>query len=260
MEVDNYEDGVPSWVDLGTGDIEAAATFYGALFGWEAPEGPPETGGYRVCTLRGRPVAGLGPQMNPGPPVWTTYVNTTDADAVATRVTANGGQVLAPPFDVMDAGRMAVFADPSGAAISVWQPSSHAGAGIVNEPGTYAWSELVATDVEGALQFYPAVFGWGAEKLPPSGDLQYVEWKLGDRSVGGMLPKPPMIPAEVPAFWGVYFTVEDADATADQVTKLGGQVVNPPMDIEPGRFAVVKDPTGAMFNVMALREGAPSSS
>jgi hypothetical protein len=153
---------------------------------------------------------------------------------------------------------MAVVADPSGAVFSVWQPLNHPGAGLVNEPGTYAWSELVATDVEGALSFYPAVFGWGAHKLPPTGELQYVEWQLGDRSVGGMLPKPPSLPADVPAFWAVYFAVEDADATVETVVRLGGQIVQPPTDIEPGRFAVVTDPAGAMFNVMAMRE-APAS-
>jgi predicted enzyme related to lactoylglutathione lyase len=255
MEVDKYEEGVPSWVDLGTSDIEGGIRFYGELFGWEAPQLAPEAGGYRVCTLKGRPVAGLGPQMNPGPPVWATYVNTADADAAAARLTGHGGAVLAGPFDVLDAGRMAVLADPSGAVISVWQPNSHQGAGLVNEPGTYAWSELVATDVEGALSFYPAVFGWTAEILPPGGEsVQYVEWKLGDRPVAGMLPKPPTIPAEVPAFWGVYFAVADADAAVEAVTRLGGQIVMPAADIEPGRFAVVSDPQGAIFNVMALRE------
>jgi predicted enzyme related to lactoylglutathione lyase len=158
----------------------------------------------------------------------------------------------------MDAGRMAVFSDPSGAVLSVWQPHNHQGAGLVNEPGTYAWSELIATDVEGALAFYPAVFGWGINRMPPAPDpVQYVEWKVGDRSVGGMMPKPPTIPAEVPAFWGVYFAVEDADRSVTVVTRLGGQIVVPPTDIEPGRFAVVSDPTGAIFNVMAMREQPP---
>ena len=242
MEINKYADGVPSWVDLGTPDIDAAATFYRQLFGWEAPEGPPETGGYRVCTLRGRPVAGLGPQMNPGPPVWSTYVNTSDAEAIAARGVSTVAS-RAAPFDVMDAGKMAVFVDPSGAAISISAAPQPRGAGLVNEPGTYGWSELVATDVEGALEFYPAVFGWGA-KMPPSGDLQYVEWKLGDRSVAGMLPKPPSIPAEVPSFWAVYFVVANADEAVEGVVRLGGEIVAPAMDIEPGRFAVVKDPRG----------------
>jgi predicted enzyme related to lactoylglutathione lyase len=258
MEVDRYEEGVPSWVDLGTSDVDAAVAFYGELFGWEAPAHSPEAGGYRVCMLKGRPVAGLGPQMNPGPPVWATYVNTADADGVAARVAANGGQVLAPAFDVMDAGRMATFADPSGAVLSAWQPNNHRGAGLVNEPGTYAWSELVATDVEGALTFYPAVFGWTPGRLPPGGDpLQYVEWKLGDRTIGGMLPKPPTIPEEVPAFWGVYFAVADADQAVEAIVRLGGKILMPVTDIEPGRFSVASDPIGAVFSVIALG-GQPS--
>jgi predicted enzyme related to lactoylglutathione lyase len=173
---------------------------------------------------------------------------------VVSRVEAHGGQILARPFDVLDAGRMAVFADPSGAVLSVWQANNHRGAGVVNEPGAYAWSELVATDVDGALTFYPAVFAWGVNRIPAGDEpIQYVEWKVGDRSVGGMMPKPPTVPADVPAYWGVYFAVADADQAAETVTRLGGRVVMPPMDIEPGRFAVVTDPAGALFNVMALR-------
>src|SRR5262249_48149484 len=144
--------------------------------------------------------------------------------------------------------------------LSAWQPNNHAGAGIVNEPGAYGWSELVATDVDGALTFYPAVFAWGVNRIPPGSEtLQYVEWKVGGRSVAGMLPKPPTIPAEVPAYWGVYFVVADADLAVEEVTRLGGRTLMPPMDIEPGRFAVVTDPAGAVFNVMALRQ-QPSSS
>jgi predicted enzyme related to lactoylglutathione lyase len=101
--------------------------------------------------------------MNPGPPVWSTYVNVDDADAIVARVTGAGGQVMLPPMDVMDVGRMAVFADPVGAVFGVWQPRAHKGAGIVNEVGTYSWSELITTDVDGAKAFYAAVFGWGAD-------------------------------------------------------------------------------------------------
>jgi uncharacterized protein len=255
MQVHHYDEGVPNWVDLGTNDMEAAVGFYRDLFGWESPELGPEAGGYRICLLDGRPVAGLGPQMNPGPPVWASYVNTADADAAAGRVAAHGGQILAGPMDVLDAGRMAVLADPSGAVFSVWQPGNHIGAGVVNEPGAFSWSELVATDIEGAVAFYGAVFGWGTNRNPPDPEpVQYVEWKVGDRPIAGMLPKPPTMPADVPAFWGVYFAVEDADEAVAAVTRLGGEIVMPPSDLEPGRFAVVTDSTGAMFNVIALRE------
>ncbi|HMD47129.1 MAG TPA: VOC family protein [Acidimicrobiales bacterium] len=249
MEMQTYGHGVPSWVDVGT-DVDKAKDFYRALFGWDIPDGPPEAGGYSIAFLRGKTVAGVGPQMNPGPPVWSAYVNVDDADAIAEKVTANGGQVVLAPMDVMTAGRMAFFADPAGAVFGIWQAGDHKGAQLVNEPGTFGWSELVTTDMEGAKAFYHAVFGWGAET---HGD--YTEWKLGDRSIGGGMPKPAEMPAEVPPYWGVYFVVEDTDATVAKVNELGGSLIFGPVDIEPGRFATVADSTGAMFNVLAMKAG-----
>lgn len=255
MDKDSYEHGVPSWVDLGTPDLEGARVFYAGLFGWTIPDADPEAGGYTLAQMRGRPVAGLGPQQNPGPPYWTTYVTVDDADAASAAVTNNGGNVLVAPFDVMGLGKMGVFADPAGAVFAVWQPIMFTGAGVVNEVGAYAWSELMTTDVEGAKAFYNAVFGWGELSHGEPGQMgAYTEWKLGDRSIGGMMAKPPMMPAEVPPFWGIYFLVADTDAAVAKVTELGGRVVVGPMDIEPGRFAGVMDPAGAYFNVMTLSE------
>ena len=253
MRMDSYEPGVPSWIDVGVPDPQVAADFYGALFGWSAPEGPEEAGGYRVAMVGDAAVAGIGSQQNPGPPVWATYVNVASADDVAAAVTANGGQVLVPPMDVLDAGRMAVFMDPVGAVFSVWQPDQHPGAQLVNEPGTYSWSELVTTDVPASKAFYGAVFGWGSE-THGDGPGAYTEWQVGGRSVGGMMEKPPMMPAEVPPHWAVYFSVSDTEDAVARVQELGGSLVMPPMDVEPGRFAVVADPAGAVFNVITLRE------
>ena len=202
--------------------------------------------------LRGQPVAGLGPQMNTDiPPFWASYVSVADADATVAKVKAGGGMVFVEPMDVLTVGRMAVCADPAGAAISVWQPRDMPGAGLCNEPGSFAWTELMTRDVPGAIEFYGGVFGWGAETVP---DGSYTEWKLDGRSVGGMMPMPAEMPSEVPSMWTVYFAVDDADAAVAKVTELGGSVLRPAMDIEPGRFAVVADPYGAVFNVMKLSE------
>ena len=95
--------------------------------------------------------------------MWATYVNVESADDTAAKVTAAGGQVIVPPMDVMDVGRMAVFTDSVGAFFSVWQPGTHPGAQLVNEPGTCSWSELITTDVDASKAFYGAVFGWGAD-------------------------------------------------------------------------------------------------
>jgi predicted enzyme related to lactoylglutathione lyase len=253
MEIASYEPGVPSWVDIGVPDPQAAADFYGGLFGWEAPEGPPETGGYRVAMVRDHAVAGIGTQQNPGHPVWATYVAVTSADDAVEKVVAAGGQVLAPAMDVLDVGRMAVFSDPQGAVFSVWQAGTHPGAQLVNEPGTWSWSELLTTDVEAAKSFYGAVFGWTANTAGAGPTGEYTEWQVNGRSVGGMMQKPPMMPAEVPPHWAVYFAVADADAAAARVKELGGTVMLPPTDIEPGRFAAVADPFGGVFNVIALK-------
>ncbi|MGH9090133.1 MAG: VOC family protein [Acidimicrobiales bacterium] len=254
MEMTEYEHGVPSWVDVSVPDLPAARAFYAALFGWDVPEGPPEAGGYSIATLRGRSVAGVGPQMNPAaPPAWTTYVNVDSADEAAAAVASAGGRMLVPPMDVLDVGRMGILADPAGAVLGLWQPRAHRGAQVVNEPGTYCWSELVTTDLPGAAAFYGAVFGWGTNE---AGDgMTYVEWQVFGRSVGGMMPKPAEMPAGIPPHWGVYFAVEDADRAASRIGELGGTVVVGPMDIEPGRFAVAVDPIGASFNVLALKAG-----
>ena len=155
MEVDKFEHGVPGWVDLGTPDLDAARAFYSALFGWDIPPGPEEAGGYSVAMMRGRATAGFGPSMNPGPPTWSTYVIVDSADDIAKKVADAGGMAFVEPMDVLDAGRMAVFADPRGAVFSVWQPNQMPGAGIVNEPNSYSWSELLDVRrrrVEGLLR------------------------------------------------------------------------------------------------------------
>jgi predicted enzyme related to lactoylglutathione lyase len=254
MQMDSYPPGMPSWVDLSTPDPAAAAQFYSALFGWEVTEGPPEAGGYAMCHLGGQTVAGIGPQQYPGPPVWSTYVNVTDADAIMASVTASGGSVVMPPMDVLDAGRGAMFTDPAGAVFGVWQPARHAGAGVVNEPGALCWNELVTTDVAGAERFYAAVFGWGARTQGEPGPQAYTEWQLAGRSIGGLMAKPADMPPEVPPFWMAYFAVADTDANLRQAQALGASVVVPATDIsaESGRFAVLADPAGAMFGVLAM--------
>jgi predicted enzyme related to lactoylglutathione lyase len=253
MEIDHYEPGVPSWIDIGSPNPQGAADFYGALFGWEAPEGPPEAGGYRVAMVGDRAVAGIGEQAHPGPPTWSTYIAVENADEAVAKVLTAGGQVIVPAMDVLDVGRMAIFSDPQGAVFSVWQAGTHPGAELVNEPGTWSWSELLTTDVEAATGFYGDVFGWTTNTAGAGPTGEYTEWQVSGRSVAGMMQKPPMMPAEIPPFWAVYFAVEDTDTAVARVAELGGTVLMAPMDIEPGRFSTVSDPFGAVFTVIALK-------
>jgi predicted enzyme related to lactoylglutathione lyase len=193
----------------------------------------------------------LGPQQNPGPPYWTVYVNVDSADDTAASITKNGGQVFMPPFDVMDVGRMAIAADTTGAVFGLWQPKEHKGAGVVNEPNSFSWSELATSNVDAAKAFYAGVFAWTFETYG-EGAGAYTECRLDGRPIAGLMPRPDAMPAAAPDSWAVYFSVSGTDDAVKRVGELGGSTIVAPMDIEPGRFAVVSDPAGAMFNVMTL--------
>jgi predicted enzyme related to lactoylglutathione lyase len=249
-----YAPGTPSWLDLSTTDRAAAKDFYNALFGWSYDDmeaGPGAT--YTMAQKEGHPVAGMADLMKEQadmgiPPHWQSYVTVADVDATAAAVPKADGTVLAGPFDVMDAGRMAVLADPTGAVIAAWQPKNHIGAELVNEHGTLTWNELMSPDIPKASKFYKAVFGWDAETSEGQG-MTYTEFKLDGQSIaGGMAP-----PMEgIPPVWGVYFAVDDADATMAEATKRGATVLNGPIDIPIGRFVVMMDPQGAVFSVIKL--------
>jgi uncharacterized protein len=247
----SYEPGTPSWVDLTTSDVDAAKAFYGSLFGWEAEDVPGDAGGYAMFSRGGKLVAGVGPQQDPNQPVvWATYVAVESADETAQKATDAGGQVLFGPMDVMDAGRMAVFAHPAAGALGVWQAGNHKGAQLVNEPVSLSWNELLTRDIDGAKAFGEAVFGWRSEEQD-FGGFKYTIINVGENGVGGMAAMPEGVPEGVPAYWQAYFAVEDADATTARAHELGGAVTMEPMSAEGvGRFAVLTDPQGAQFGVV----------
>jgi predicted enzyme related to lactoylglutathione lyase len=244
--------GSPTWVDLGTADLEDANRFYSELFGWTADVSGDEFGGYTTFLLNGQPVAGAGPLYGEGQPTaWSTYIGTDNADAVADRVVAAGGKVLVPAFDVMDQGRMAAFLDRTGAPFSVWQPGSMRGAALFDVPGALTWNELNTRDLDGSMAFYNAVFGWNFRNSAMDG-LPYVVAKVAETPVCGLQP---MIGAEWPddmsPHWMVYFAVHDCDRSAQHAMALGGRVLQPPTSLPIGRYAVLADPQGGMFAVLA---------
>ena len=240
--------GTPSWVDLGSPDIEASRRFYSDLFGWTSEViMEPADAGYTQFFLNGKRVAGLGPLMEGAHPAWSTYVRTEDAAETARRVREAGGEVVAEPLAVMDYGSLAVFRDPTGAYFSVWQNGTHTGAEVFNEPGSFAWNELGTRDLPAARRFYTAVFDWGTK----GEDDTYVEWQVSGRTVAGMMSIAGRLPDEVPAHWLVYFAVADTDATAERAVQLGGAVRRAPADFPGvGRLAVLADPQGAVFAVI----------
>ena len=249
----DYPQGTPSWVDLSSPDPDASTRFYGELLGWHAAasERPvEETGGYRIFTLDGAAVAGLGPAQDGQPPAWNTYVAVGDATAAKEKVEAAGGTTVMEPLQVMDAGTMAIFRDAAeGAFFAVWQADRLPGAQVVNAPGALTMNELATRDVDGAARFYGAVFGWDFEPLVIEGATQYGFFKLGGRTVASLLPMGEAFPPEVPSYWSPYFGIDDLDGGTEKARALGADVLMGPTPVPEGRFVALRDPHGAVFNL-----------
>ncbi|MGW4894351.1 VOC family protein [Kitasatospora sp. NPDC004240] len=249
-----YKPGTPCWVDLMASDQQAALDFYRDLFGWQGEIGPPEFGGYAVCSLNGKPVAGImgrmAPEGEPLPPVaWTTYLASEDVDATSRAIADNGGTIMYPVMDVGTTGRMLVAADPTGAVFGVWQPVEFNGAGIVNEPGALVWNELNTNDTDAAGRFYHQALGLRPATI--QGMEGYYSLNVHERTVGGMQPVAGYLAPGTPSHWMTYFSVDDTDSTVDALVKAGGSVIQPPFDMQSGRMAVVQDPQGAAFALIA---------
>lgn len=270
---DGYPTGVPCWVDTNQPDPEAAATFYSGLFGWDCQNVMPADSPmkYYIARIDGGSVGAISsiPDGAPNRASWNTYIWADDVDAVVPAVLAGGGAVLAEPFDVMEAGRMAVFADPAGAAFCVWQPGRNRGAEVVNVHGALNFNTLSTRDVESARTFYGSIFGWTTLdvggpslmwSLPGYGDHLEEKVTPGLRESMAQMGAPAGFEDVVAAVeqigpedtathanWGVTFAVDDADATAALAVDLGGTVLSEPTDLPWVRSTVIADPQGAVF-------------
>jgi uncharacterized protein len=248
-----YTPGTFCWTDLTTTDQEAAKAFYGGLFGWEAEDMPVGDGVYySMQRVDGKDVAAISPQQQQQrdagvPPLWNSYISVENADAVADRARELGATVHAPPFDVMEAGRMAVIQDPQGAHFLLWQANRHIGAALVNAPGAPSWNELASPDLDASKEFYSSLFGWTVE--PFEGSPQpYLTIKNGEANNGGIRELDSPGP---PPHWLVYFAIDDIDQGLAKVEQLGGVKHAGPMDIGIAKIAVVADPQGAIFALYA---------
>lgn len=245
------------WVDLGASDVDAAARFYGTVFGWERDQ--EAAGGMRYSFLKkdGMNVGGLfqGPPRSPAG--WLSHILVEDAKATVENARSLGGQIVDPGSDVADFGHMALIEDPTGAIFAIWQPRQPgAGGDNPNAVGTVNWNELLTTDTNKAEDFYTGLFGWktesmpmvglvgsGAESTAPTGD--YTVFLL-DRAVAGMVEA-----AGARAHWLPYFTVADPDATVRVALENGGHTIAGPMEApEVGRFATLAGPAGEIFGII----------
>jgi predicted enzyme related to lactoylglutathione lyase len=247
--------GTPAWAELGTSDGQGAVAFYAGLFGWEAentPAGP--AGTYVLMRREGKDVVALYEQdeamrSRGVPPLWLVYIAVDDVSAAAAKVQEAGGTVHAQPFDVAEAGRMALVQDPTGAMFGLWQAGSRIGAQVLHEPGTMDWFELATNDPEKAGEFYEQVLGWTVNAEEFDG-TPYTTCLLGDEPVAGILPAEALGEGIAPN-WSVYFAVEDCAAAVEQAQRHGGELLFGPHEMpRVGQFAGLRDPQGAAFAVI----------
>ncbi len=244
--------GRPVWVDLSTSDPAAARAYYASLLGWAMDiTEDPQFGGYATASVGGKDVAGIGAAHAGSPTAWSLYLLTDDAAALGDRVLSAGGIVAVPAMTIGDVGRMAVFQDPAGAFISGFEPDTMPGfhTGI---NGSFGWAELNARGLERALAFYREVFGWDTKASPMPDGTTYTELQLDGASFGGAMEMNPGMPAEVPSYWLVYFTVAAVAAAFSRGLEAGGTEMLPPTPIPGGQFAILRDPQGAPFGVMHM--------
>ncbi len=253
----NFTAGEFCWLELYTHDADKAKQYYGDLFKWTSETMPNPAGdcNYQMFANQGQPFAGLMPlndelKAKGAQPCWLAYVLVDNADDTAAKTQQLGGKVICPAFDIPQAGRMAILADPEGAVFSIWQNfKDECPAYPAKTVGFPAWYELSSHKVEPAKTFYTQLFGWTANtETMPSGKV-YTTFNQGDKQVAGLT----QFPAEAgpaPANWGVYFGVENCDTAAAAATKAGGEMLYEPVTAPTvGRFTGIKDPQGIFFSV-----------
>ena len=254
VSIESYPQGAPCYVELITPDQSAAKAFYTGLFGWAFTDHDMgDAGVYMTAHVGDAAVAGISaqmPQLAGHPAFWGVYLKVDDVDKAVEAVAAAGGKVEAPPFDVMELGRMAAIQDPTGARVNLWQPGQSRGSELRGDDNTPLWNELVTPDVAAATAFYADVLGvtWSDASMPGF-DYTVLQTADGEQWGGAYAPGDDMPP--MPPHWNTYFAVEDVDTAVAKATELGGKTFAPAFDVPTvGRMAMVADPQGGMFWLM----------
>jgi predicted enzyme related to lactoylglutathione lyase len=249
--------GEPCWIELFSPDTDAAAEFYGRVFGWTATEPDEAFGGYRMFLRDDQPVAGLmrNDGSMGGPNAWSVYLTTDDAAETAEKARAAGAQVVVEPMQVGDIGHMTMVVDPAGAAIGAWQPLSFTGFTRLPEDGAPVWFETLSKDYEKSVAFYTEVFGWEAATMSDTPGFRYTTLGRDDEARAGIMEASDLL-GDQPSRWQFYVQVPDTDATVEQALAAGATLVQPADDTPYGRIGVLADPAGVQFHVMGPNQQA----
>jgi predicted enzyme related to lactoylglutathione lyase len=247
--------GAPCWIELTTPDADAAAKFYGDLFGWTCTDPVEDFGGYRNFEHKGAPMAGLMQSDGSfGHSSWTVYLETDDAARTVEKARAHGGTVVVEPIQVAELGSMAYVVDPAGAGVGVWQPGTHQGFAVRAEPGAPAWFETLSKDYDKSVAFYRDVFDWVPETMSDTPEFRYTTLGKGAAAMAGIMDATGFLGSS-PSRWQFYVAVEDTDAIVEQTVAAGGKLAQPVDDTPYGRLGALVDPAGVAFCVMGPNQG-----
>jgi predicted enzyme related to lactoylglutathione lyase len=247
------------WYELLTSDAHAAKKFYTEAIGWGTEEFKGGPGPYTVWTRSGKGFGGLmtlpdDAKKMGAPPHWLAYIGTPDVDATVADAKKRGAALLAGPMDIPSVGRFAVLRDPQGAVFAPFKPQPPPGSGGGMDKEAISWNELITSNQGQAFEFYSGLFGWkktGEHDMGPMG--KYLMYGQGERTYGGIMTKPPQIPV---SHWMFYGHVSDVHGVAEKVKRLGGKIVNGPMEVPGGDLiAQFLDPQGAGFAIHGPKKG-----
>jgi len=254
------------WYELLTPDADAAKAFYDAVVGWNVDGQSSLPNSYRMIGRSdGKSAGGILPlteemQQHGARPTWLGYLYVADVDDSVAAIERDGGKTYMAPFDIPNVGRVAMVADPPGAPFYIMkpippegQPDAQSDVFSVDRPQHVRWNELSTTDPEGAVDFYRRHFGWGQEGDMDMGEMgKYRFIQNGPTTIGAIMRKPPQLPVSV---WTYYVGVDDIDRAASAINAGGGQILNGPMEIPGGEFALnAMDPQGAPFGLVGPRK------
>lgn len=252
------------WYELMTPDADGSKAFYDRVVGWNIQTTHGEDTAYGfINTADGGMTGGvlhLTPDMQQhgARPCWIGYIGVDDVDASLVAIEAAGGKVLMPARDIEMAGRIAMVADPNGAAFYVMTPTPPPGGGESTAfsptlPGRCAWNELMGEDQQAALDFYTSLFGWSLPEPMDMGAMGTYQFVAHDGvATGAIMRKPPQAPVSA---WTHYFRVSDIDAARAAVEESGGQIMTGPMEVPNGDWIIQgTDPQGAFFALVGRKQ------
>lgn len=238
------------WYELLTKDPAAAREFYTRLMGLGHTVWQGDDMTYEMLTVGDAPRYGLmqlpeRAAAQGAPSHWLGHVYVPDRDDARAQAVGLGGCELVS-MDIPDAGSFSVMGDPQGAVFAVYEPSEEPEPDRPAARGEVGWHELATTDYEAAFEFYSSMFGW---ELMEDMDMgEYGIYRIFGRNghqLGGMWNKPPEMPV---AAWLYYHTVDSIEDAAEAIPRLGGSILNGPMEVPGGgRIIQAVDPTGATF-------------